>query len=112
LKIMSFNVRLFDLYNWFHNTETKQKIFNFLHHESPDIVCFQEYYHSDNKLSHYTNNDVLPSVIPASYSHIEYNLTIHNDHWGIATYSKYPIINRQAVHFKKKGGNIFIYSDI
>ena len=26
IKVMSFNVRLFDLYNWFHNAETRQRI--------------------------------------------------------------------------------------
>ena len=47
IKVMSFNVRLFDLYNWFHNTETRQQIFEFLSKESPDIICFQEFYTSD-----------------------------------------------------------------
>jgi endonuclease/exonuclease/phosphatase family metal-dependent hydrolase len=113
IKIMSFNVRLFDLYNWTHNHETRAGIFNFLSKESPDIVCFQEYYSCDSTDQDFKNNDTLKKVIPSGYSHIEYSLTLRGtDHWGIATFSKYPIIHKQAVHFQQKGGNIFIFSDL
>ena len=112
-KVMSFNVRLFDLYNWFHSNETRGKIFSFLKNESPDIVCFQEYYTSDRKQAEFNNDRVVPQVLNMPYSHIEYTVTLRDsDHWGIAIFSKQPIINRQAVHFEKRGGNIFIYADI
>jgi len=113
VKIMSFNVRLFDLYNWTHNHETRAEIFNFLSKESPAIVCMQEYYSCDSSDQDFKNNDTLKKVIPSPYSHIEYSLTLRGtDHWGIATFSKYPIIHKQAVHFQQKGGNIFIFSDV
>lgn len=113
IKVMSFNVRLFDLYNWFHNAETRGKIFGFLENESPDIVCFQEYYSSDRKLSDFNNNEVLPKVLGAEFSHIEYTVSLRDsDHFGIAIFSKYPIIKKEAVHFEKRGGNIFIYADV
>ena len=112
-KIMSFNVRLFDLYNWFHNTQTRRKIFHFLQEESPDVICFQEFYSSDKKPRNFKNDIALNEVLQAGYRHVEYTVTLHDsDHWGIATYSRFPIINRRAVHFQKHGGNIFIYSDI
>lgn len=113
IKIMSFNVRLFDLYNWFHNYETKDKIFEFLKKESPGIVCFQEYYTSDRLVADFNNNSKLPGVLGAPYSHIEYTVSLRDsDHWGMAIYSKYPIVKKEAVHFQKRGGNIFIYADI
>jgi endonuclease/exonuclease/phosphatase family metal-dependent hydrolase len=113
VKIMSYNVRLFDLYNWFHNQETRGKIFNFLSVESPDIVCFQEYFTSEKKEDQFSNNDTLEKVIPASYSNIAYSTTINQlSHWGIATFSKYPIIHKETVHFQDRGGNIFTFSDI
>lgn len=112
MKVMSFNVRLFNLYNWFHNTETRNMIFEFLKNESPDVVCFQEFYSSDRKDPGYRNEDTLRKLLKA-YSHIEYTLSLRKtDHWGIATYSKFPIINKQSVHFQEQGGNIFIYTDI
>ncbi len=112
VKVMSYNVRLFDLYNWFHNQETRGKIFKFLSGESPDIVCFQEYFTSDKKEDHFSNNDTLEKVIPAAYSNIVYSTTLQLNHWGIATYSKYPIIHKETVHFQDRGGNVFTFSDI
>lgn len=112
LKVMSFNVRLFDLYNWFHSHDTRARIFSFLEKENPDIICFQEFFSSERGTPFFKNDDTLMKVLSA-YAHIEYTLTLHEgDHWGIATFSKYPIINKQAVHFQKRGGNIFIYTDI
>jgi endonuclease/exonuclease/phosphatase family metal-dependent hydrolase len=114
IKVMTFNVRVFDLYNWFHKQELKDKILQFLKQESPDIVCFQEYYSSESKVYNFNMNDTLTSIIPASYSHIEYTLTLHNnkDHWGIATFSKYPIVERKAIPFQKNGKNVFLCTDI
>lgn len=112
-KTMSFNVRLFDLYNWFHNKETRQKIFNFLQKEQPDIACFQEFYSSDKKDLSFRNVDTLVHYLGSKYSHIEYTLTLRkDDHWGIATYSKYPIVRKSARRFSKRGGNIFMMTDI
>ena len=113
IKVMSFNVRLFDLYNWFHNNETRVDIFNFLKDESPDIICFQEFYATDRKRPDFNNADTLHSILNAKYSQVEYSITLRNtDHWGIATFSKYPIVRKQNVHFAAKGGNVFIVSDI
>jgi len=113
LKVMTYNVHVFDLYNWYHDHEYRPKILALLGKESPDIVCLQEFYSSTRKDYRYENADTLKKILAASYAHIEYTLTLRGtDHWGIATYSKYPIINQQAVHFNGSQGNIFIYSDI
>ncbi|HQV99002.1 MAG TPA: endonuclease/exonuclease/phosphatase family protein [Bacteroidia bacterium] len=113
IKVMSFNVRLFDLYNWFHNSETRDNIFHFLKSESPDIVCFQEFYSTDRKRPEFRNSDTLKYYLNSKYTHIDYTVSLRKtDHWGIATYSKYPIVKKQEVHFAKKGGNVFIMSDI
>lgn len=113
VKVMSWNVRLFDLYNWFHNDETRHNIFTFLKEESPGIICFQEFYSTDRKKPDFKNADTVKHYLNSKYSHIEYTVTLRKtDHWGIATFSKYPIVKKQAVHFAKKGGNVFIISDI
>jgi len=47
LHIMSYNVRLFDLYNLVpaNSFTTRDKIFKYLKERNPDVVCFQEFYH-------------------------------------------------------------------
>ncbi|MCC7231924.1 MAG: endonuclease/exonuclease/phosphatase family protein [Bacteroidia bacterium] len=112
LKVMSFNVRLFDLYNWFHNHETRKNILEFLDHQQPDILCIQEFYSSDRQEEQFKNDDTLKTLLSAS-AHIEYSLTLRKtDHWGIATFSRFPIIYQGVVSFKEHGGNSFIYTDI
>jgi endonuclease/exonuclease/phosphatase family metal-dependent hydrolase len=114
IKVMSFNVHLFDLYNWSGRHEHRDKILDYLKRESPDVVCFQEYFTSDGLQKGFRMNDTLKSILAADYSHIAYTTTLHDnkDHWGIATFSKYPIVNKKTVHFRKNRKNAFIYSDI
>ncbi|NPA68870.1 MAG: endonuclease, partial [Chlorobi bacterium] len=48
VKVMSYNVRLFDLYNWTGNN-CGDSIVNLIKKENPDILCLQEFYSSDKK---------------------------------------------------------------
>ena len=41
--LMSYNVRLFNLYNWIKEDSIPSKIQDFITEESPNILCFQEY---------------------------------------------------------------------
>ena len=49
LKIMSYNVRDFDLYNWSNNATSKEKIFETITEKDPDVICFQEFYSDSSK---------------------------------------------------------------
>ncbi len=111
IKVLSYNVRNFDLYNWSHNKETRNNIFSFLKKESADIVCLQEFFQGDSGYF-----ETLDSVLAATRSvdnHIRYTLTRRNkDHWGIATISKYPIVFKGKIPFKYKSNSICIFSDL
>ena len=111
IKVLSYNVRNFDLYNWSHNKETKNKIFNFLKNESADIFCLQEFFQGDS--GYFETIDTLTQLSQSVSRHVRYTLTQRkNHHWGIATFSKYPIIFKGVVPFKYKSNNICIFSDI
>lgn len=111
IKIMSYNVKVFDLYNWTHNKETKAKIFSLIADEGADIMCFQEFFSRDS--SEFDNLDSLITFQKAKFVHVEYTTTVQRiHHWGIATFSKYPIIAKGKVDFGYKSNNICIYTDI
>jgi len=111
IKVMSYNVRLFDLYNWSGNKQTRSKIFDLLSKETPDITCFQEYYHSDKP--DFSNNDTLNQILKSPYRQVEYGLTLYNDfHWGLATYSRYPIVNKGLLFFNEGSTNFGMFCDI
>ncbi|MBI9035326.1 MAG: endonuclease/exonuclease/phosphatase family protein [Bacteroidales bacterium] len=112
IKIFSYNVRLFDFYQWINgDKESEGKIFDLIENESPDVVCFQEFFNDDthqpNTLKRFTQAQ------DAKYYHVDYFMTkrkIH--HWGIATFSKYPIINRDRFQFINSQANYCIITDI
>lgn len=111
LKVLSFNVRSFDLYNWTNNRETKKKIFDFFKKESPDILCLQEFFQGDS--GYFETIDSVMLMSGLKEYHINYTVSRHKiHHWGIATFSKYPIVFKGEVPFKYKSNNICIFSDI
>jgi endonuclease/exonuclease/phosphatase family metal-dependent hydrolase len=111
IKVMSYNVKVFDLYNWSHNIETRNKMFQLINNELPDIACFQEYYHRDS--SKYANTDSLMKLANFKYCDTVYTTSDkYHQHFGIAIFSFYPIINKGKIDFGYRSNNICIYSDI
>jgi len=105
-KVLSYNVNLFRLYAWSKETPTFIKIFDFAKSDSIDIACFQEFYLLDGKI----NDKMICNYLNMS-SHVELVIKNSRSGYGIATYSKYPIINEGEIEFKNTS-NACIYSDI
>lgn len=112
ISIMSFNVKLFDLYNWQNNLSTRKKIFDYLQSHPADVICLQEFYTSEDS-NDFDNLKALKAIFPNAYFHHEYFVTLRkNDHWGMLTISKYPIVKTSVVNFHNAKNNGCIYSDI
>lgn len=103
---------LFDLYNWSKNKHSRREIFNMLNEQSPDIICFQEFYHSDQP-GGFNNADTLIQFLPSKNIHVEYTVTERQtDHWGMATLSRFPIVNRGRILFETSFNNACLFTDI
>ena len=114
-KVMSFNVRVFDLYMWTKEKSTRNLIFDFLKEENPDVLCLQEFYQRDEQLERYEFKtlDTLVKILSAQNYHVHYTTTLREtDHWGLITFSKFPIINKGVVPFENQGDNASIYTDV
>ncbi len=112
IKVMDYNCMLFDLYNWSHNKQSRKIIFNMLQEESPDILCLQEFYTSEQPKD-FHNADTLVSFLKTKNIHTEYTTTLREfDHWGVATLTKYPIVRKGKIVFETKSNNICIYTDV
>ena len=95
LKVMSYNVRMFNFYQWSDDATVEQKIYEFVNNESPDVIAFQEFYQSD----------MIDINLP--YKFIKTKST--KDKFGLAIYSKYPIVNSGSLNFENSANNaIFI----
>jgi endonuclease/exonuclease/phosphatase family metal-dependent hydrolase len=95
IKIMSYNVRMFNFYKWIDDTEIEQKIVDFINTKDPDIICFQEYH------------EFVKHRIKYPYKFIK--ITSKSNHTGQAIFSKYKIINSGSLNFSNSTNNaIFI----
>lgn len=105
LKIMTYNVRMFDFYNWSGDKKTKNKIFELIKNENADIICLQEFY-SNNKYN--WKNKIIEAQKSLGYITSYKN---KNSFYGNAIFSRFPIYRHGFVRMgtgKKK----CIFADI
>ncbi|MBL4605775.1 MAG: endonuclease/exonuclease/phosphatase family protein [Flavobacteriaceae bacterium] len=95
LKVMSYNVRMFNHYGWNPKDSIDQKAYDFIKEKKPDILSIQEFFEAKN----------LEITYPYQYVKTKTNK------FGLAIYSTYPIINSGSLDFKNSANNI-IFADI
>ena len=113
LKVMSYNVRLFDLYNWNENKESKAQIMSLINEVNPDVLCIQEYYFTeDKKLAFNTRNYIIDSLGFKYYYENFSEESKNENYFGMATFSKCPILNSGSKQFSNDISNQFIFTDV
>ena len=98
-KLMSYNVRLFNLYEWLPNTDVPEQISKFIVEEQPDILCLQEF---------------SPNELVSKSFNFKYNFTKlygGKNKYGQAIYSNYKIIDEGEIEFPNSSNNV-IFVDI
>lgn len=104
IKVMSYNVKLFGLYDT-ENVALREKkrteILSFIEREQPDILCFQEYFYDKSGKLNFSTTDTLISILKLrdenNYS-TNFPFNRNNEYFfGYATFSKYRIINSGVV---------------
>jgi endonuclease/exonuclease/phosphatase family metal-dependent hydrolase len=115
-KIMSYNVRLFDVYNESieKRNENRNGILAYVQEVNPDVVCFQEFFHQDKPTS-FSTKDTLIELLGTQNYHERYSHKIRNrQNFGICMLSKYPIIAKGDVMFDNFAStdNYCIFADI
>jgi len=95
LKVMTWNVKNFDLYNWSKNAETRQNMANLIDTISPDVLCMQEFFTNNSELN---NIELLKSKGLKYYSfYPSYSQKNKGNKWGLAIFSKYPMKNAKLI---------------
>jgi endonuclease/exonuclease/phosphatase family metal-dependent hydrolase len=111
ISILTYNTRMSgDLKK--HTKRNPNKVIQYILDSNADIVCLQEFTVSSNK-EYITEKDMYRIFKKYPYKQIEYKQKI-NDNFrlsGVATFSKYPIINKQIIKYTSYY-NISIFSDI
>lgn len=109
-KVISYNVRGFDINRWTSNPQIKEEIIAFIKQQEPDLLCLQEYYTSN--LQGQTHASISNQMRSLSESAVYYTTDQANRNgFGIATFSKFPILKRSRIPFNSTS-NAAMYTDI
>jgi len=96
--VMSYNVRLLNLFKWIDRDDVPAQILTFINEKNPDILCIQEFSYSA---------EIDLKVYPHKY------IVMAGDQikTGQAIFSKFPIINEGNIVFPNSNNNV-IFADI
>jgi len=96
LKVMNYNVRLFNLYNWIPEKGIQNKMVNLIKQKAPDVLAIQEYHPH-------------PEVDLSFFKYKFEKLSGKKTKYGQVILSQFPIINSGSVEFPETSNNaIFI----
>ena len=96
--VMSYNVRLFNLFQWIERESVKDEMKSFIDEQNPDILCIQEYSETAN-------------VDLRVYKHKFIFMQGNKIKTGQAIFSKFPIIDQGNIEFPESD-NLIVYADI
>jgi len=122
IRVMSYNVRLFDVYNWLQrdtwddweerkdNGAILDSIYTTIKSANPDVISFQEYF--NQPFGDYKTKRQFQRKQGYKYHNISYSFKEKGSKYGMATFSKLPIINKKYIKFKDAQNNGILISDI
>lgn len=93
-----------------HTKRSPNPVINHMLKEDPDILCIQEYSAHFNN-AYLTEKDLQEIFKKYPYHHIYYKVNTGKSYFGNATFSRYPMTNKQTVDFESNY-NTAIFSDI
>ncbi|WP_044206554.1 endonuclease/exonuclease/phosphatase family protein [Flammeovirga sp. OC4] len=113
--IMSYNVSVFNVYSYLnHDYKEAEEMIEWLKETNNDIYCFQEYYHHDSSKKKkkkkrpniFNTNESLGTARGYNVYAPAFLTDRANATFGLATISKFPIIQKQKIDFKSIGGSV------
>lgn len=122
IRVMSYNVRLFDFYNWLQrdtwddweerkdNGAILDSIYSTIKSTNPDIISFQEYF--NQPFGTYKTKRQFKTKQGYKHSNIYYSFKEKGNKVGMATFSKFPIINKKYIKFNNSQNNGILISDV
>lgn len=112
IKIMSYNVQIFDFFDLDNRMDNRNRIFQFLEKEDPAIICFQEFFQHEGATD-FVTRDTIVDFMEMPYYHERYTHDMAlQRYFGTVTFSKYPILETGEIPFDNDPNNFCIYSDI
>ncbi|MHA6280027.1 endonuclease/exonuclease/phosphatase family protein [Salinimicrobium sp. CAU 1759] len=99
LEVLTYNVRQFNQYGWAEDIDIPQKIAGFIKSEDADVVAIQEYYRGELDIA---------NSFPHKYIHIKEK----NAEFGLAIFSRFPIVKSGSLDFPTHSNNNAVFADV
>lgn len=118
LKVMSWNVRLFDYYDWLRTEgapagQVKADIMAAIAGGAPDVLCLQEFMELEDGRRFPVQG---PLDVAMGGSAPEHHVVIARSRegrrFGVATWSRWPIVGRSSIAFGTRKNNVCAVTDI
>jgi len=109
VKVLSYNVQVFGVYD---DNNRKQDILNFLETEKPDIACLQEYCQNNNPANKNTIASQIGKTMNANNQYLYLPLSRGNYQFGMAIFTRFPIVGKGNISFKDAKTNHAMFADM
>jgi endonuclease/exonuclease/phosphatase family metal-dependent hydrolase len=113
IKVVSYNVRIFNVHNWHVGDKpaTRDSIISCLKKIDANIVCLQEFFHGEQK--YFPTIEPIEKSLNTPYMHSDMIISsMSAKHFGLVTFTKFPIINKGIISFPDAFSNSGIFTDI
>lgn len=99
LVLITYNVRQFNQFGFDKQKNVPEKISAFIRDQDPDVISMQEYFSGE-------------LTIAESFPHKYIKMKNKSAEFGLAIFSKYPIINSGSLDFNTASNNNGVFADI
>ena len=115
LHVMGWNVRLYDRYGWL-GEGTKEGIASAIAEEHPDVLCIQEHYRDPNPAAFPVEAPVRQAMGGVEKAPVQLHEVWARGkagrRFGVATWSRHPIVRRDDITFGTRSNNVCAVTDI
>ena len=115
LKVMGWNVRLYNRYGWL-GEGTKEGIFNAVEAEGPDVLCLQEHFRDRAPRTFPVEGPMRRAMAGPGGDgvglHEVWAKGKAGRRFGVATWSRHPIVGRESISFGTSSNNVCAVTDI
>ena len=106
ITLLTYNVDRFYLYSWAKTPPTMDSVKELAERLKANVICLQEFYTDAS-----TFTDLDARILFPANAHIHYVVDTPQAHYGLATFSTFPIVASGEIHFAGSA-NATIFSDL
>jgi len=112
INVMTYNVRLFDKYNWSDDKNTRYRARDFIFNQKPNILCIQEFYHRKGDQFRILDTLLADNSLKHVHSKNYFAQRKSQNDFGVATLTSYPIVDKGTIVLENSRSALTIFTDV